>query len=380
MIDKVKYRNGDEILPRLGFGLMRLPVLKDKSDTIDYEEGQKMVDYAMSHGANYFDTSWIYHDGKSEVFIGDMLKKYPRESYYLANKMSIWCVDGRENVAKMFEEQLKKCQTEYFDFYLMHSLNVDHWAKCNEYGVYEYLQQQKSLGRIKHLGFSFHDVPALLEEIVAAHSWDFAQIQLNYLDWEIYKSKEQYEILTNANIPVIVMEPIRGGALATLSDKAVAELKTYNSASSTAKWALRFVGGLENVFVTLSGMSNFAQMQENVATFTSFEALNSEELEVLERAKKLYLQAGGIPCSGCKYCIDCPIKIDIPLIFAMWNQNCMHKNDWSFLQSYDGLAEAHTADKCVNCQKCVKVCPQKINISEELKSISNYVVNLKKGN
>lgn len=275
-------------VPLIGFGTMRLPTIGGDMKKIDYAVTERMIDAAMKAGCNYFDTAYMYHGGESEICMGKVLKKYPRDSYYLASKMPVWFARNRAGVERLFNEQLRKCQTEYFDFYMLHSLDSGKWAAVQKYGALEFLLKMKEQGKIRKLGFSFHDSPEVLKTIVKAHPWDFAQIQLNYLDWTLYRSKEQYEIVTEAGIPVIVMEPLRGGALARLSPDAVSILKNADPKASTASWGFRWCATLPNVLCILSGMSLPEHVEDNMRTFMPFVPLSDKEKNTLELALAAY--------------------------------------------------------------------------------------------
>ncbi len=355
---KKQYKFTDTCPSVLGLGMMRLPKAREGSEDIDRAKAQEIVDYAYSHGINYFDTAYRYHAGDSELFVGEALKKYPRESFYLASKMPIWEANIPADVEKIFNDQLKRCQVEYFDFYLCHSQNKENFKKIREFGAYEFLSKMKEEGKIRHLGFSFHDTPDVLKEIVETYSWDFAQIQLNYLDWEMQDAKAQYEILTEHGIPVMVMEPVRGGALASLCEESDRMLKEARPEKSVASWAIRYAASLPNVQVVLSGMSNMEQLQDNISTMTDFEPLSEREREVLEQALDVYRRNHLIPCTGCRYCMDCPFGVDIPGVFKLYNQYKISKYKEGFLRGYRELGKSGP-ESCRACGACMRHCPQR---------------------
>ncbi len=361
----------------LGFGTMRLPYLNGQEDLIDRELGEKMVDYAYNNGVNYFDTAYPYHRGKAEYFIGEALKKYPRDSFFLADKMPPWALNTREDVSRVFEKQFKKCQVDYFDYYLCHNLNKETIKPFLDFDVVSYLNEQKKAGRIRHLGFSFHDSPDFLEKVVDLYDWDFAQIQLNYMDWEMQDAKRQYEILTERNIPVIVMEPVRGGALAALGGRATDMLLAADGSKSIASWAIRYAATLPNVMTVLSGMSNMEQVVDNIATMSEFKPLSQRECDMLYEAAEIYRKDVTIACTGCRYCMDCPQGVDIPEVFAIYNKYSLSKNKRVFLEDYAALLKEKQAESCIGCGQCVAHCPQQIAISQRMTEISGLIASLK---
>jgi predicted aldo/keto reductase-like oxidoreductase len=358
----------------LGFGLMRLPLVDKKADRIDYPVAQNMIDRAIKAGINYFDTAYVYHEKMSEVFAGDTLSKYPRDSYFLASKMPTWEVfpSPLEDMERIFSEQLKHCKVDYFDFYLIHSLDEEHYKNMKQYKMYEFLKNKKAEGKIRRLGFSFHDHPDVLKEIVEGYAWDFVQIQLNYLDWEILKAKENYECLTEHHIPVIVMEPVRGGALATLNEKALGILKKADAGVSAASWAIRFAASLPNVMTVLSGMSTPEQLEDNIKTIENFKPLGEAERRAIADAVTAYRASGTIPCTGCRYCSDCPAGVDIPRIFSFYNIFQVNKDQGGFTSGYRAISEQERAHNCVACGQCMTHCPQGIQIPDRLKEIAAF--------
>ena len=353
----------------LGYGLMRLP-LKDRRNQaeIDKEKAQELIDRAMAGGVNYYDTAWVYHQGMSERFAGEALKKYPRESYNLADKMPVWEVKSLDDAKRIFQEQLDRCQADYFDFYLLHSLNGGAWPNVRDLGALEYARQMKKEGKVKYLGFSFHGDNKDLAVIADEGGWDFAQIQLNYFDWDDY-SREQYEILTSHNIPVIVMEPLKGGELANLQPKTLQMLTNARPGTTGAQWAFEFIASLPNVLTILSGMTYMEHVEENLKTFSPIEPLGDEGKELLAKVKEFMKEEGKIPCTTCRYCTPCPVGVAIPDIFKMYNNYRSSLIKWMSQREYFQLAKEARADACVECGACLKKCPQKINIPEELKRV-----------
>ena len=372
-VAKRKYR--DIEVPLLALGCMRLPM---RNDEIDQQELDRMVDYCMEHGANYFDTAYMYVDSKSELAIGKSLKRYKREDFILADKSPIYKMKTREDVRKIFEEQLKKCQVEYFDFYMCHNINKNSVDTYRNVAMYDELVKLKKEGRIKYLGFSFHGTPDILREVVKEHKWDFAQLQINYLDWDVVKAKEQYDIVQAEGIPVIVMEPLRGGGLVNLSDKALAKLKEHYPDTTPASFGLRWAASRKNVVTVLSGMSNLQQVKENIQTFIDYKEMTEDEIKVADEISKIIQSQGEINCTACKYCMEvCPRGINIPAAFALYNQYKVSKSKMSFTMYYDTLSEAEQPDACIKCGLCSKNCPQNLDIPALLTKIADEYKKIK---
>lgn len=365
MIDRVKFKNTE--VSRLGLGTMRLPVKtklkREANPLIDYKKGQELVDEAYNLGVNYFDTAYMYHTGKSEKFIGTALKKYPRESYFLADKLPIWMCAKKSDMEKIFKNQLERTEHDFFDFYLLHSLDGKNFDKCEKYGAYDFITKKKEEGKVKNIGFSFHGTIEDLRRIVAAHKWDFAQIQMNYLDWKNQDAKTQYEILTEAGIPVIVMEPVRGGKLADVPEN-VSQLFLNNKPDKTvASWAINFVASHDNVLTILSGMNSLEQLHDNISNLTDFVPFTDNEYKICENAAALINKSDIIPCTGCDYCADCPKGVKISSVFAAYNK---YKTGEITVQESRKLYSAIdvNASSCVACKHCEGHCPQSIKISE----------------
>ncbi len=375
LIDKVstkKYKALD--ISVIGFGMMRLPQTDGEPDIA---KTQEMVDYAIEHGINYFDTAWFYHGGKSELAVGEVLSKHPRNSYYLADKMPLRILKDKSEVIPTFEEQLKKCRTDYFDFYLAHNINKREWETLKNCNVYEQLTQKKKEGKIKYLGFSIHDTPELLEEVVNTYKWDFVQLPINPIDWKVVDAKKQYEIATKVGLPVVVMNPLKGGQLSTLNEKAVELLKNENPDVSPSSWSLRYSASLPNVFVVLSGMTEMEHVVDNVKTFTNFKPLTDKEQNVLSDAIAIYNSSGAISCTYCQYCTGCPVGIDIPKNFLIYNQYKSNGRKERFIIAYEAIKEENRADKCINCGICKNKCPQQLDIPNLLKDIASLYKDLK---
>ncbi len=373
-----KFKGIDKNPSLLGFGCMRFPTLTADKPDIDEELAYKMIDYAYQHGVNYFDTAYPYHNGLSELFIGKALKKYPRDSFYLASKMPSWLIKSKDDAERIFNEQLGKCQVEYFDYYLCHALGKEQFKPYLLPGVMDFLYQMKKEGKIRHLGFSFHDTPEVLDEIIHTFQWDFVQLQINYLDWTFINSKKMYDIVNDYGVPCIVMEPVRGGTLATLCDESQQVFKAYNPKVSVAFWAIRYVASKPNVMLVLSGMSNMEQTIDNVKTMTSFRPITEDEQKVIDQALEIFLNSQTIPCTSCGYCMPCPHGVDIPGTFRVYNQYAISKRAWQFLPEYKDNLKDKNADFCISCGDCLELCPQKIEIPDRMSEISKLVISLKK--
>lgn len=357
-------------LSRLGFGCMRLPQTPDKA--IDAETLQAMVDYAMAHGVNYFDTAWPYHGGMSEIAVGEALKRYPRERYFLADKYPGHQIATSYNPAEIFERQLEKCGVDYFDFYLLHNVyenSIDVYMDPR-WGILDYFKEQVRLGRIRHLGFSSHARPDTLERFLdyAGDSMTFCQIQLNYLDWTLQDAKAKYDLLTARGIPVWVMEPLRGGRLAALDDADTARLRALRPDESTAAWSFRWLMNLPNVKMVLSGMSDMAQMADNVRTFSQGAAQTEVEAGLLAEIAEGLKNA--LPCTRCRYCCDgCPMGLDIPMLIHAYN-DVKFASSMTVPMQMDALPEDKRPSACVGCGACAAICPQSIDIPAAMAELS----------
>lgn len=373
MVDRRKFKDTEVSL--LGLGTMRLPcktsLKREKNPLIDYKKGQELVDIAYKNGVNYYDTAYMYHVGKSEKFIGTALRKYPRDSYFLADKLPIWMCPKKSDMEKIFKKQLDRTGAGYFDFYLLHSLKKDSFERCEKFGAYDFLTEMKKQGKIKNIGFSFHGSVDDLREIVAAHKWDFAQIQMNYLDWKNQDAETQYDILTKAGIPVIVMEPVRGGKLADLPDEVEEMFKKNEPDKSVASWAIRFVASHSNVITILSGMNSVEQLNDNLSTLTDFKDFSEKEFKICENAAAILNKNDVIPCTGCDYCADCPKEVKISSIFSAYN-----KVKTGELKKEEGKALYNKIDvnasECIRCCKCSDHCPQAIDIPDKIKEVNSF--------
>ena len=353
-------------LSALGFGAMRLPVLGgDMAGQIDEKQVEEMVSYAMDHGVNYFDTAYGYHDGKSEVVMGKVLSAYPRESYYLADKFPGYDLSNMDKVEEIFEEQLKRCGVDYFDFYLFHNVyekNIDPYLDP-KYGIMEYLLKQKEAGRIRHLGFSAHGRYDTIKRFLDTYGehLEFCQIQLNYVDWKLQDAKAKVELLNEYQIPVWVMEPLRGGKLASLSHENEAKLKTVRPEEGIPAWAFRFLQSLKGVTVTLSGMSDLEQMKENIHTFEEEKPLEEDEMKALLEVADSMLDI--LPCTACRYCVThCPKGLDIPTLLLLYNE-ARFTNGLITHMAVDALPKEKRPDQCIGCKSCEAVWPQQLKIA-----------------
>ena len=360
------YKQTSMTLPLLGFGTMRLP---EKDGQIDQQQAEFMLGRALDHGCNYFDTAYVYPG--SEECVGKVLSQYPRESYYLTSKMPIRILKSEADLERIFQEQLLRTRAGYFDFNLMHWLNAEHWEMAKKFKVWEFLEKQKAEGRIRRIGFSFHDEPELLETIAKAHPWELVQIQLNYLDWEVCRSGEMYEVLTRLGIPVAVMEPLKGGTLVRLTESAGKVFTDANPEASFASWGLRYAASLPNVQVVLSGMSSIDQLEDNLRTFTNFTPLTEVERGTVADALAEYRKTSAVPCTGCRYCRPCPQGVDIPRNLALFNQVKAQNRTGHAGMVYNAMKESERASNCVACGVCKTRCPQKIDIPSYLKETAS---------
>ena len=358
-------------ISKLGFGLMRLP---EKDGKVVLEDVCRMVDSYLEAGFNYFDTAYVYHGGKSEIVAREaIVKRHPRDSFYLATKLPAWNIKCPEDRDRLFNEQLERAGVTYFDFYLLHSVeDGEHYDTYEKYDCFNWAMQKKEEGKIKHFGFSYHGSPELLEKVLDKHpETEFVQIQLNYADWNnpVVRSGEIYEILHRRNIPMIIMEPVKGGTLASLKPELEAKYKAIRPDASTASWALRFVGSLPGVMTILSGMSNEEQVQDNIKTFTDFEPLSERERAVIDEVTAIMLDIPQIGCTACRYCCDgCPMKISIPDVFRTVNTMRLYNEEFRPKAFYSGLVErSGRASACIACGQCEGVCPQHLPIIELMK-------------
>lgn len=365
-MEKRVFQTINEEVSLLGFGGMRFPT---KDGEIDYELSSKMVDIAYKNGVNYFDTAYPYHDGKSELFFGKAMKKYDRKSFFLATKMPLWAVKSREDAERIFNEQLEKLQTEYIDFYLFHAVDKGRWEQIKNLDLISFCEEKIKEGKIRYLGFSFHDEYDVFEEIITARKWDFVQVQLNYIDEREQAGLRGYELTKKLGIPVIIMEPVKGGTLARLPDEVDKLYKDYNPDASTASWAMRWCGSLDNVKLILSGMSSEEQVLDNLKTFNNFTPLNEEETALVGKVAKVLLSREKNPCTDCRYCLPCPAGVNIPANFDRWNKYHVYGDKENAVKRWTDFKDEEKAKNCVKCGLCETKCPQKINIREDLAAL-----------
>ena len=371
----------DITLSALGMGTMRLPVFDGDDSKIDEAKTAEMVDYAIKNGINYFDTAWGYHSGNSEIVMGKVLKSYPRDSFYLASKFPGYDLSNMDKVQEIFEKQLEKCGVDYFDFYLFHNvceMNIDAYLD-EKYGIFKYLTEQKENGRIRHLGFSIHGNYEILERFLKAYGdkMEFCQIQLNYIDWSFQNAKAKVELLNKRNIPVWVMEPLRGGKLAKLSEDIEEKLTGMRPEEEIPAWAFRFLQSIEGVTMILSGMSDFKQVQDNIKTFSTEKPLSKEEMDMLLGIADGILSRR-LPCTACHYCTShCPKGLDIPGLIKLYNEHNFTGGGFIAPMALMAVPEEKHPSACIGCRSCEAVCPQQIKISEAMSDFANKLANAK---
>ena len=409
--DKMTYRvnhNNNDRVSLLGYGCMRWPMVPNPSgqgEIVDQESVNRLIDFALEHGVNYFDTSPAYCQGYSEGATGEALSRYPREKYLIATKLSNFAPStwSREGSIKMYHDSFKELRVDVIDYYLLHSIGNGGIETFNrryvENGMIDYLIKEREAGRIRNLGFSFHGTKEVFDQVLAMHEqvhWDFVQIQLNYVDWRHASGANVnadylYAELVKRNIPAIIMEPLLGGRLSNVPEHIMMRLKEQRPDESVASWAFRFAGSHENVLTVLSGMTYMEHLQDNLLTYSPLVPLNEQDYVFLEETAQLMLQYPTIPCNDCKYCMPCPYGIDIPGVLLHYNK-CVNEGNVSrssqddnykkarraFLIGYDrSVPRLRQADHCIGCAQCNEHCPQSIDIPAEMQRINNFVEQLK---
>lgn len=356
-------------LSALGLGAMRLPEINGDNACIDEEQTRQMVAYAMKHGVNYYDTAWGYHEGNSETVMGRVLGAYDRKSYYLATKFPGYDLSNMDKVEEIFEEQLKKCGVDYFDFYLFHNvceMNINAYLDP-KYGIYNYLLKQKENGRIRHLGFSAHGSRDIMERFLKAYgeSMEFCQIQLNWLDWSFQSAEAKTALLNEYHIPVWVMEPLRGGKLAALPEEDTQKLRKMRPEETVPAWSFRFLQGIKGVTMILSGMSDLEQVKQNIQTFETECKLSQQELDTLFGIADNMIQQSIVSCTACRYCTShCPSGLDIPGLLKLYNEHKFTGGGFIAPMALSSISEDKRPSACIGCRSCEAVCPQQIKISE----------------
>ena len=374
-MDVTKFKKLKITTSRLGFGCMRFPTNDD--GTINEVEAEAMIDYAMEHGVNYYDTAYPYHNGQSEVFLGKILDKYPRKNYYIATKLPIWEVENVEDARRIFDEQLTRLNKDYVDFYLLHALNKERFKKVKELGIIKFLENLREEGKIKYIGFSFHDDLDCFLDILKYYKWDFGQIQYNYMDQYTLHGRDFIYYSSEIEMPLIIMEPLKGGLLAKRSLDVSRLFKDYKPTETYVSWALRFVASHRNTAVILSGMSSLEQVKENVKIFSPFVAYDTNERQIIRDVIAKLEKRVKNGCTGCRYCMPCPYGVDIPRSFHLWNTASIYNNEISIKASWNALKEnSESPYSCHKCGVCEEKCPQKIKIRDDLEKITEQFKDL----
>ena len=372
---KMTYRTmaGGDRVSLLGFGCMRFPT---KGGEIEEARAEKMLDEAMAAGVNYYDTAYVYHGGKSETFLGKTLvKKYPRDSFYLATKLPMWDVHSVEDAERIFDVQLSRLGTSYVDYFLFHSMNRDSFKKLKDLNLIALAEKWREQGKLRHIGFSFHDSYEVFDEMIHHYKWDFCQIQYNYMDTENQAGLKGLTVAEELGIPVVVMEPIRGGSLVRFPEEIKNEFSAINPSRNLANWALTWVGTHENVKVILSGMSTLGQVRDNLKTFRNFAPLTEKEMQGVAGVVDTIRARVRNGCTGCRYCMPCPFGVDIPRAFAISNEEAMHGHTEHYKKQYLRGKPETFASRCQSCHACEKKCPQHIAIADDLRAVKELFEN-----
>ena len=367
----MRFIGGEENVSLLGLGCMRFPLKEDGN--IDEVQAEAMIERAINAGINYIDTAYPYHKGESEPFLGRALKKYPRNSFYLATKLPVWLVNSVEDAERLFKEQLSRLQTKYIDYYLLHALDAGRWEKLVKEGIIQWAEEKKASGQIRHLGFSAHGGYDVMKRFLEAYgeNMEFCQIQLNFLDWSFQDAKGKVALLKEYGIPVWVMEPLRGGKLAHLAEEDEEKLKKLRPREAIPAWAFRFLQSIPGVTVTLSGMSSMEQLQANLRTYEEEQPLNSREMDVLLAIADEMVGKIALPCTACRYCVShCPQGLDIPFLLSLYNEHCFTGGGFIAPMALASVPEDKQPGNCVGCRSCEAVCPQQIKISEAMADFS----------
>jgi len=373
-MDFRKLQNIDATPSLLGYGCMRFPT---KDGNIDEAQSFGLLKAAVDSGVNYFDTAYIYHDSKSEEFTGRFLKEHSglkREEYYIATKLPTWLVESLDDAKRIFEEQLKRLQVDYIDFYLLHDLKIDRFEKMEKLGVYDYFRELQKQGKIKHFGHSSHENFENFTKIVNAREWDFVMLHLNYMDMDNIKL---YDLATEKNIPVLAMETVKGGSLSNFPDNILKNFTDINPNATPSSWAVRWVGSLPNIKVILSGMSNMEQVIDNVRTCSGFNPLNEQELSAIEKVGEDLRNRVNNNCTNCNYCMPCPLGVNIPWIMSIWNEYAIYENRGHTNWMWSMVPEDSRPDKCTECGKCNELCPQSMDVMSDLKKAQECMESIK---
>ena len=370
----MEYRKiGNEKVSLLGFGCMRFPITSEGK--IDEQQAEEMLKKAIDQGVNYIDTAFPYHNGESEPFVGKTIKKLGRDKVLLATKLPMWKIETMEDVVETFESQLERLQTDHIDFYLLHALGKERWEKVKELNIISYLEKMKAEGKIRHIGFSFHDSYEVFEEIINYYNWDFCQIQYNYMDTDVQAGSKGYELAKSKNIPIVIMEPLKGGVLANLPDEVSKEFKNAEPEYSTASWSLRWLSAHDNIKVILSGMSTMDQVDDNLKTFNEYKEMTDDDKLIVANVKNIINSRVRNSCTGCRYCMPCPNSVSIPELFRLWNNFGMYGNKEGAKARLNNFKEENLPKNCVECGACEAVCPQGISIIKDLKDLVNEINN-----
>lgn len=378
MISKRVFPKTGEATSLLGFGCMRLPEVDGR---VDEAAVAKLFDRALELGVNYFDTAYAYHNGQSESVVGrQLVQRHPRNSYFVATKMPYWLCQKTDDFDRLFSHQLERLQTTYLDYYLIHSIDESEWHRLKNLGINEFIAREQAAGRIRRIGFSSHDKPERIINIMDDRDWDFVQLQINYLDWKQQNAELAYNGAVERGLPVIVMEPVRGGGLATLATEAAAILKHAAPDKSLASWAIRWCGSLSQVQAVLSGMNELTQLEDNAAQFSPLEPITNAEQKTIDKALAAMADLPIINCTGCDYCTVCPESIAISDIFSAYNSLIQLNDPRGLTESYlKFTSPEHQADHCTKCETCLSYCPQHIDIPGELERVHKRALELSGG-